>query len=98
LGELDPPTLKKVKTILSDYLPGMSDAHGCVHMQQCECSGSDHACPTHQLGMKGIPGTENETMVVTFSKQVQDGDRAHPHFARLTLDQQGKVLKLAVSR
>jgi len=40
----------------------------------------------------------NETMVVTLSKRVKDGSVFHPHFARMTLDQGGKVIKLAVSR
>jgi hypothetical protein len=37
-------------------------------------------------------------MVITLSKKIPDGKRQHPHFARLTLDPEGKVMKLAVSR
>jgi hypothetical protein len=41
---------------------------------------------------------ENEALVVTLSKHVSDGSVIHPHFARMTLDHGGKVIKLAVSR
>jgi hypothetical protein len=37
-------------------------------------------------------------MVITLSKTVPEGGRRHAHFARLTLDPGGKVLKLAISR
>jgi hypothetical protein len=39
-----------------------------------------------------------DNLVVSFSKQVRDGVLQHQHYARLTLDPSGKVLKLAVSR
>ena len=41
---------------------------------------------------------DNEALVVTLSKQVSEGSKLHPHFARMTLDPSGKVIKLAVSR
>jgi hypothetical protein len=48
--------------------------------------------------MKSAPTDGQQTVVVTLSKQISDAGRNHVHFARLTLDSTGKVLKLAVSR
>jgi tetratricopeptide (TPR) repeat protein len=98
VDELQPETFERVKTIVSQYLPGLADAKAQVHSQHCGCDGSDHLCPCSQLGMKAAPGEGQQTVVVTLSKHVPDGGRQHVHFARLTLDSTGKVLKLAVSR
>lgn len=96
--DLEPLMMSKVRSIVSSYLPGMSDAICRIHPQRHACNGTDHNCPTHQLSMNKIPQGAQPTLVVTLSKQVPDGQRHHPHFARLTLDEQGKILKLAVSR
>jgi hypothetical protein len=37
-------------------------------------------------------------MVVSISKAINSDNRIHPHFARVTLDGKGKMVKLAVSR
>ena len=79
-------------------MPGLADAKAQVHSQHCGCEGSDHLCPCSQLGMKSAPTDGQQTVVVTLSKHIPDGGRNHVHFARLTLDSTGKVLKLAVSR
>ena len=96
--DLEPIMLSKVRSIVSSYLPGMSDAVCRIHPQRHACNGTDHMCPTHQLNMNKAPLRVQSTLVVTLSKQVLDGQRHHPHFARLTLDENGKILKLAVSR
>jgi tetratricopeptide (TPR) repeat protein len=96
--ELQPETFARVKTIVAQYLPGLADAAAQVHAQHCGCDGRDHSCPCSQLGMKAGPGDGAQTVVVTLSKHIPDGGRKHVHFARLTLDSTGKVLKLAVSR
>jgi hypothetical protein len=98
LETLDPNELKRVKAILSQYLPGMVDAQCRIYPQHHGCNGVDHTCPTHQLGIKRFESSGKDNLVVSFSKQVRDGVLQHPHYARLTLDPSGKVLKLAVSR
>lgn len=96
---LDTESRQRVKSIVSRYLPGMAGATCTIHPQHATCDSEDHVCPTHQLGLKSIPGDgERGTVVVTLSKHMSTGDLRHPHFARLTLDKSGKVLKLAVSR
>jgi hypothetical protein len=90
------PTTDRVHSIVAQYLPTMVDAECNIRDQHPGCDHDDHCCPSQQIGMKTVG--ENEAMVVTLSKHVTDGSKVHPHFARMTLDQGGKVVKLAVSR
>jgi tetratricopeptide (TPR) repeat protein len=90
------PTTDRVHSIVAQYLPSMADAECNIRDQHSGCDHDDHCCPSKQIGMKTVG--ENEAMVVTLSKHVNDGSQLHPHFARMTLDQGGKVIKLAVSR
>lgn len=96
--ELGTEAQARLKSIVSQYLPGMQGATCTIHDQHHGCDADDHTCPSHQVGMKGLPQSGPQPMVVTLSKTIDAGDRRHPHYARLTLDQEGKVLKLAVSR
>lgn len=95
---LEPEALARVKTIVSRYLPGMADAQCRVHSQGCGCDGSDHCCPSQQLGIKRSPAAAQDTLVVTLDKRIAVGGQRHARLARLTLNREGKVLKLAVSR
>jgi tetratricopeptide (TPR) repeat protein len=95
---LDAATAQKIDSIVSQYLPGMKSAVCTIHNQHVSCQEMDHTCPSQDFSSKAAAQTAAGMMVVTLSKQVKSGDRNHPHYARLTLDKQGKVLKLAVSR
>jgi hypothetical protein len=96
---LEPASFERIKGIVAQYLPGMSDAVCRIHSQCCECNGEDHVCVSRQLGLKSASGpSARQTLIVTFSKSIPDGERSHPRYARLTIDRAGKVLKLAVSR
>lgn len=96
--DLDPATAERIRSVVARYLPGMTNAQCRIHTQHPGCDGDGHTCPTHQLGLKSAPGSDPHTLQVTLSKQVVDGAQRHPHFARLTLDASGKILKLAVSK
>jgi tetratricopeptide (TPR) repeat protein len=96
--EIEPIMMSKVRSIVSDYLPGMADAICKINPQHQMCNGVDHVCPTHQLKLQKEVAGDQPTVVVSFSKHVSVGRNRHPHYARLTLDKHGKVLKLAVSR
>lgn len=89
---------EKIDSIVAKYLPGMRDAVCHIHPQHLGCSGEDHHCPTHQLGMKAASPSGKNTKVVTLSKSIPIDGKRHPHFARLTLGPSGKVIKLAISR
>lgn len=91
-------TLKEVKQIVENYLPGIENAEVRVSKQHATCDSTNHSCPTGTLGTKvRHPAQVNHT-VVTFSKQVQGAQFRQVHYARVTLDNNGKMVKLAVSR
>jgi tetratricopeptide (TPR) repeat protein len=96
--EIEPVMMSKVRSIVADYLPGMTDAICKINPQHPVCNGGDHICPTNQLKLQKDASGDQTTVVVSFSKHIAVGRNRHPHYARLTLDKHGKVLKLAVSR
>jgi len=97
INSLDPSTMQKIKTIVADYLPGMADAQCEIHTHQIS-NGNDPRPAVEGVQVKAHTGPQKDAMVVSFTKHVAVGSRHHPRYARLTLDKQGKILKLAVSR
>ena len=95
---LDPATREEIGMIVSKYLPGMDTSNCDIRPQSRGCDGSDHECPAHQIGI--YPNVEdlNKTKVITLSKSLNVDSVQHPNFARLTVDAEGKIIKLAVSR
>jgi hypothetical protein len=96
-----------VKNVVEQYLPGMADASLTLSHEHIGC---EAASPKHQPGLSGIQSETSvdhlEThqpfqlarQVVTLSKQVPNSAHTHRHYARLTLDARGKLVKLVVSR
>jgi hypothetical protein len=97
--DITPEMLAQIKTVVSRYLPGMEGADVRAVRAHAECAGGDHACPTAQLG-RGTKSAASPapTTVVTLSKTIRASAHVHPHYARVTLDAQGQIVKLAVSR
>jgi peptidase C25-like protein/tetratricopeptide repeat protein len=96
---LTPEAVARIKSVVAQYLPGMRGAQWRVAYSHAECT-SKHNCPTAHLAkfrkspVRRVP----HTAVVTLSKTLHANARAHSHYARLTLDESGAVVKLAVSR
>jgi hypothetical protein len=88
----------KVKNIVEQYLPGMRGAKLSLSYEHADCNCQGHHCPTGQLGAKFRTDDLPERRVVTLSKSIRQAHYSHASFARLTLDKDGKVVKLAVSR
>jgi hypothetical protein len=93
-GEL----MAQVKTIVSQYLPGMVGAKYAYAQEHARCRSSSHICPTAQFGPKSVPGHHPNRQVITLSKNIIQDARTHSQYARITLDAQGKLVKLVVSR
>jgi hypothetical protein len=87
-----------VKQVVEQYLPGMADANLLYSQEHIDCDGQDHSCQQEAMHNKTPAGNSPSRRVVTLSKQVRRDELTHPMYARLTLDGQGKVVKLAVSR
>lgn len=90
--KIDARVMAQVKQIVEQYLPGMKGAHYTVSKQ--------YATQITQSFTKSTTSQplEMERTVVTVSKQYQVTSHMHLHYARLTFDSRGKVIKLAVSR
>jgi hypothetical protein len=104
-SELSPETVSRIKSVVARYLPGMGEAQWRVAHTRVDCSSKNHLCPTGQLsasakapGRPSLPSPSPRRTVVTLSKTIRSNTRVHPHFARVTLDETGKIVKLAVSR
>jgi len=95
-------TMKHVKRVVKQYLPGMEDAEMVISTEVNRCSGEGHSCPTADLGKKVHAKKFPKRQVVTLSKSLDfphNGETlTHRHYARVTFDESGKVVKLAVSR
>ncbi len=83
---LAPKMISQAKSIAKDYLPGIENAEVRVRNQNYNQRNGKKT--TQQSGR----------VVVSFSKQIKQSERVHTQYARVTLDKQGKMVKLTVSR
>jgi tetratricopeptide (TPR) repeat protein len=99
--------MTSVRRTVARYLPGMSDAQMTFAHERAVCAGEGHNCPTHEFESLAEITPQHKTCsatsttsrsLVTLSKQVPRPGGVHPRIARLTLDEQGKLVKLVVSR
>ncbi|MEX1071910.1 MAG: C25 family cysteine peptidase, partial [Anaerolineales bacterium] len=95
IGELPSDALATVKSIVQDYLPGMQGSQATISHEHLNCDGHNCNLPHHNSKVAGLMPSRS---LVTLSKKVQGAEHMHPHYARITMDAQGKVVKLAVSR
>ncbi|MGH2524743.1 MAG: C25 family cysteine peptidase, partial [Anaerolineales bacterium] len=98
---VSPEVVAQIKTVVARYLPGMNDAEWRVAHAHARCT-AQHACPTAHLAVRAKYASslhhDPHTTVVTLSKTLRADARTHPHYARITLDEKGAIIKLAVSR
>lgn len=105
-GEIDPGTglsskeKDYIRHVVARYLPGMQDAAIDVHTQQATCQECDKNCPTSHLRSKNVLPAEPPSgrRLVILSKKVASSTQLHTQIARMTLDPDGKLIKLVVSR
>jgi hypothetical protein len=97
-----PEVMRYVKSVVAQYLPGMADAQVRLSEEHASCQGGSHQCPTSQIGAKARPAREPHRRVVTLQKTIPAAASGcalqHHQYARLTLDESGKLVKLVVSR
>ncbi len=97
-ADIPPEMVAQIKSVVAQYLPGMGEAEWRVAHAHAHCT-APHNCPTRHLAktQKGFK-RDPHTTVVTLSKTLHVNSKSHPHYARVTLDEKGSVIKLAVSR
>ncbi|MFN2199299.1 MAG: C25 family cysteine peptidase [Anaerolineales bacterium] len=91
-------TERIVKRMVKQYLPGMQQAHISINQLKGVCAEGDHKCATSQLHLMQKSKVESGSRVVMMSKSIQNHHHVHHQFARMTIDDQGRVLKISVSR
>jgi tetratricopeptide (TPR) repeat protein len=90
--------LREVKQIVESYLPGLDDAEVVISQEHETSDGENQTATATENGTETKTVTANGRVVVTISKKVRVKEYVHKRYARATLDENGKVIKLAVSR
>lgn len=90
---------KDITEVIESYIPDLSKAdikirHHQINLKKEFQSGFDTKKDSNQ---KMINNIKNHTQV-TYSQKIKSARIVHQQYARLTLDESGKVIKLAVSR
>lgn len=88
--------IESIRGVVKHYLPGMEGAQMAVSHEHTQCQG--HDCPTHFMEGKSNPKSAPTRKVVTLRKEIVRDEQTHAQHARITLNAEGKVTKLAVSR
>lgn len=84
---------KQVKRVVEKYLPGLENAQ-----MQYKTSGESHSSKTGS-GDGSNPGETMDRYVVTLRKTYDENQQTpHHHFARMTFDKKGKLVKFSTSR
>jgi hypothetical protein len=83
-SEIQPELVSEIKSLLAQYLPGAETAQVSLSRPLSPIGAKSKAAPTHR--------------VFTLAKTVRANSHTLPHFARVTVNKQGKVVKIAVSR
>jgi hypothetical protein len=87
--------IARAKEMAKAYLPGIEYAE--VHVSRQHVRVDNQRFPAGASG-KMITSRQSSRTVVSFSKQISFDQHVHRQYARVTLDQQGKVVKMAISR
>lgn len=91
--------LQQVKNAVEPYLPGLDYARVSIGQEQfVDDQGGNEGQTTDLKRKTSKNGGVGGRLVITFSKEVSSSNRVHQHYARATLDKEGKVVKLALSR
>ena len=92
---IPPQVMAHVKAVVEQYLPTMSGAHVTVHQDEISCLNSESVCLNGSTSKKV---TLKNHRVVVLNKQIKQAKHLHNRYARLTLDNSDKIVKISVSR
>lgn len=87
--------IASAKAMVSQYLPGIEYAEVHISKQHVRVNNN---LPGANHGQAKGGQQQASRVVVSFSKQVNFEKHIHRQYARVTMDQQGKVIKLAISK
>ena len=101
--EISKEKLLEVKGIVEQYLPGFSEASVHVSQQQLfittrATSDKKKQAQYQAVRQYGKKVNGKEQMILTFHKEILSTHKVHHHYARAKVNEQGKIIKLAISR
>lgn len=89
--------MEHVKTLVSQYMPGMEQCDVRIGQPRSTCDGHGHDCPTSHMTMKSASPNAGQ-LVYTLSQEVHVNNHRKHQYAHVTVNKSGKVLKMAVSK
>jgi len=95
-SEMPDEILAKVKKVISSYLPGLDDATVSLNPQLTNFTLDPTMVQAHRQKFDYV--NESQRYVVTLKKSYEFRQHNHNHFARMTFNQKGEMLKLSTSR
>jgi hypothetical protein len=96
--QLPPIMMAHIKEMVNQYLPGLRDAEWALNLQSCTCKNESTQCNGCKISAKGPAFRNQKRVVVTLTKEIRGYKGIHHEYARMTLDPNGKVLKISSSR
>ena len=88
--------LGKIKSVIKNYLPGLDDATVAINPQLSNFTLDPDKIEEHRKQFDLLKASQR--YVVTLKKQYEYKSMSHKHFARMTFDQNGEMIKLSTSR
>lgn len=94
--EMPSEILGQIKTVIKNYLPGLDDATVAINPQLSNFTLDPDKVDEHRSHYDLVKSSQR--YVVTLKKQYEYKSMSHNHFARMTFDQKGEMIKLSMSR
>lgn len=94
--EMPDEILENVKKVISAYLPGLDNATVAINPQLTNFSLDTAGVKDRKSRKHYLEGSER--YVVTLRKSVEFKQIPHDHYARMTFDQKGEMIKLSLSK
>ncbi len=95
-NEMPDEILEKVRKVISSYLPGLDDATVSLNPQLTNFKLDPAMVQAHRQKFDYV--SQSQRYVVTLKKSYEYRQHHHNHFARVTFNQKGEMLKLSTSR
>jgi len=94
--EMPSEILGQIKAVIRNYLPGLDDATVAINPQLSNFTLDPEKVAEHRNQYDLLKASQR--YVVTLKKQYEYKSQSHNHFARMTFDQKGEMIKLSTSR
>ena len=96
LQPINEKLIAQAKQAVTPYLPGLEQAEIQVSAQRMETEGKNHRLSGlgQRMGQKQMA---DRTLII-FKRKVQFGEHTHYNYARVTMNRDGKLMKMAFSR